>query len=60
MKGQGPHLKRKGRKEKGRQDKVEGRVTQAAAACLASSWLGQAHGGTVGLSRVGSHGTQAL
>lgn len=47
------------RKEKGRQEGFEGQVIQAAAACLASSWLGQAHGGTVGLWRAGSQGTRA-
>lgn len=36
MKGQGPHLKRKGRKEKQGRTRSEGQAIQAAAACLAA------------------------
>lgn len=36
MKGQGPHLKRKGRKEKQGRTRSEGQAIQAAAACPAA------------------------
>lgn len=44
---QGPHPKRKGRKEKQGRTRSEGQAIQAAAACPAA-WLGQAYGGAVG------------